>query len=686
MLKILSCLLMLWSLDIAPAMAASSLIDQELSIRLVPEEHRLEGQAVLTSAGGRSRLPGAFRLAAQADIDAVTADGEPVSFTFDNGFLQVPLASKAVTLAISYRVRFDDPVPQDPVGIEDPSYGVTATIMPQGSYLSAASGWHPLPIDATSRFRVTISGPSGLYGVTAGRLVDLDSNEAGSRTIWQVQRPQSALALAAGYYQVGRETLGETQLLAFTSVENAALAPGYLESCREYLQLYQKLFGPYPYAKFAVVENFYPTGYGLPGWTLLGSSVIRLPFIRTTSLPHEIAHAWWGNAIEIDYASGNWGEGLATYVADYYLKELQAPAEAIEYRRNILRDYAALVDAGDDLPLNAFRGRMTKRDQAVGYGKAAMVFHMLRNLVGDEAFWAGLQSAARDGLGQRYAWSDLRRHFEAASGMDLGAFFQQWTGQAGAPQLQLKDVSVLPVAAGWQLSGSILQAEPFYALAVPLRLATATRHYDQTIGFVEGQGCFVFTVADRPISLTVDPDSELFRKIYPEELPATVNNLRASRVPLVVVAAGSEALLDASRDLLRGLQWQQAPVMSEADYLRQRPAGRDLLVLGWPNSQELRITLPAGFAVDAQQFAIGDKRYAEAEDVLFMVMTGHEPQHVVGYFLPGSSAAAQDTARRIPHYGRYSYLAFRGGRNQVKATWETERSPLKLLFGQGAAP
>ena len=116
---------------------------------------------------------------------------------------------------------------------------------------------------------------------------------------------------------------------------------GYLQSSREYLELYQELFGPYPYEKFAIVENFYPTGYGFPGWTLLGSSVIRLPFIRTTSLPHEIAHTWWGNAVEIDYSSGNWGEGLATYVADYYLKELHAPAEALEYRRRQLGGMAA---------------------------------------------------------------------------------------------------------------------------------------------------------------------------------------------------------------------------------------------------------------------------------------------------------------------------------------------------------
>jgi hypothetical protein len=687
MLRILLLILILWQPDITPVKAAANgLIDQDLLIRFVPEEHRLEGRAILVPADANHGLPDAFRLSPSADIDSVTANGKPIPFTFHNGLLQVPQKSRAATLTISYRARFDDPVPQEIVGIEDPSFGVKATIMPQGSFLSGTSGWHPLPIGAQSRFRVTIIGPPGWHGVTAGRLIGLDNSATGTHTIWQTRLPQSSLALAAGYYQVEQEDFGEIQLLAFTSAENAAMAPAYLESCREYLQLYQNLFGPYPYAKFAVVENFYPTGYGFPGWTLLGSSVIRLPFIRTTSLPHEIAHAWWGNAIEIDYPSGNWGEGLATYVADYYLKELHAPAEAHEYRRKILRDYAALVEASDDLPLTDFRGRTTKRDQTVGYGKAAMVFHMLRNLIGDEAFWSGLQTTAREGLGKRYSWSDLQRHFETASGMDLAAFFRQWTARAGAVQLQLTDVSVMPVDAGWQVAGCLSQDEPLYDLAVPLRLETATQTYDRTLSLTGSQKRFAFSINDRPIGLAVDPDNDIFRKLYAEELPATVNSLRASRRPLVVIASGSEGLLDVSRDLLRGLQWHQAPVMNEADYLGQRPADRDLLVLGWPKNQNLRPALPADFSVAAHKFSIGDQVYAAAEDVLFMVVTNHEDKHAAGYFLPNSLAAAQDTARRIPHYGRYSYLVFRNGRNQAKATWETERSPLKLLFEKEKIP
>ena len=235
-------------------------------------------------------------------------------------------------------------------------------------------------------------------------------------------------------------------------------------------------------------------------------------------------------------------------------------------------------------------------------------------------------------------------------------------------------------AGGWQVSGRLSQADSGYELAVPLRVTTAARQYLQTVVLADRPAGFLANVSERPVSLSVDPEFNLFRKLYPEEMPATVNNLRGSRSPLVIVADGVEALLDASRDLLRGLQWQEAPVMSEAAYLAQRPTGRDLIFLGWPRDRTLQADLPAGSSLSAQQFTLAGELYAQPDDVLFMVLDSRKERRVTAYFLAGSLAAARDTARRIPHYGRYSVLVFRAGRNLVKSTWEPVESPLKVTF------
>ena len=661
---------------------AAGHLEQKLAVRLEPAAHKLIAESTMTLAGDRAEWPELFLLAPQARISTVAADGRPLTYEFSHGRLRVPGAAGRSVLTISYTVVFDDPVPRELVGIEDPSYGVRATIMPQGTYISAASGWYPNAVDVPQSFTITITGPQDMTGVTSGRLANFTRTAAATVTTWQTVLQPTAMSLAAGRYQLRRESLGDIQLLAFLSESNVPLAAGYLDSVREYLSLYQELFGPYPYEKFAVVENFYPTGYGLPGWTLLGSSVVRLPFIRTTSLPHEIAHAWWGNAVKVDYASGNWAEGLATYVADYYLKERDDPREALEYRRKILRDYAALVAEADTLPLAAFRNRTSKSDQAVGYGKAAMVFHMLRDLIGDENFWKGLQDIARDGFGKKYGWADLQRHFGAVSGLDLEPFFGQWIGRPGAPHLTLASVDAIKTTAGWQVSGIIGQGDPDYQLAVPLQLVTKDRVHEQVIDLVGKQERFVFTVADRPVRLTVDQDSRLFRMLEPSELPATINDLRASKQQLVVVASGSAALVEASRDLLRGLQWHRANLVDEAAYLASPVPDVDIIVLGWPQNEALQPELPPGINGPEKKFVLDGESLNENPDVLFMVKKTDKDDRVVAYFLPGSVAAAQDTARRIPHYGRYSYLFFQNGQNRIKATWEPGNSTLQVIFNK----
>jgi len=72
----------------------------------------------------------------------------------------------------------------------------------------------------------------------------------------------------------------------------------------------RSLIGPYPYSKFALVENFWETGYGMPSFTLLGPSINPVPVHHHLVYPHEILHNWWGNGVFVDYATGNWSEGL----------------------------------------------------------------------------------------------------------------------------------------------------------------------------------------------------------------------------------------------------------------------------------------------------------------------------------------------------------------------------------------
>ncbi len=102
---------------------------------------------------------------------------------------------------------------------------------------------------------------------------------------------------------------------------------------------------------------------------MIGGNILRLPFILTTSLPHEFVHSWWGNGVYPDYRKGNWSEGLTTYLADYLLEERKSPAAARAWRMKAMTDFASLVTTESDTPLSAFRERSDPSSRAIGYGK-----------------------------------------------------------------------------------------------------------------------------------------------------------------------------------------------------------------------------------------------------------------------------------------------------------------------------
>jgi hypothetical protein len=75
-------------------------------------------------------------------------------------------------------------------------------------------------------------------------------------------------------------------------------------------------------------------GFGFPSYTLIGGTVLRLPFIIHTSLGHEIAHCWWGNGVLVDDDGGNWSEALTTYVADYLYQEKKSEIDGSKKQKS----------------------------------------------------------------------------------------------------------------------------------------------------------------------------------------------------------------------------------------------------------------------------------------------------------------------------------------------------------------
>ncbi|AMV72237.1 M1 family aminopeptidase [Desulfuromonas carbonis] len=683
LLRLFACLTLLWFPATSVATAAANLVRHDLTIHLNSENGTLQGVDHITLPAPPDRFL-KFQLSPLVSVDAVEVAGAPLGWSFDSGRLQVgplpPNLPADATLAISYHGTFADPVPQAPLNNEDPSYGVATAITPQGTFLAGGAGWYP-DLPGAALFRVKITAPAGISAVTAGRLVERGETPEGFVSIWETDHPLPALTLAAGSWSFKAEDYGSVAIYTFLGPANAHLADAYLAAARNWLELYQSRFGPYPFAKFAVVENFFPTGYGFPSWTLLGSSVVPLPFIVTTSLGHEIAHSWWGTGVRPDNSQGNWSEGLATYVADYLFKELESTQAASDYRRKLLRDYATLVPAARDYPLSHFSARRSKLDQAIGYGKSAMVFHMARHLVGEDAFWGGLRKVARERMFRQASWNDFAAAWDPKGKLQLAEFIRQWVDRAGAPQLRLADVKQVRQGQEWIVSGQLIQQGQPYRLQLPLLLETEAGPLTRSLAASGEVTPFLLRSPSQPRRLLIDPEADFFRRLDPSEVPATVNSLREGRDLVVILADDVDRLVgEAAADLLTGLG-REATWYREKQALAADLSRSDLLLVGWPRSPALRPQLPGELTINPEGFILRGEFYPDPSAVLFAVFPRERtPALQCGLFLPLSPAGAKIAARKIPHYGTFSYLAFSEGNNRLKGVWPVTSSPLTHQF------
>ncbi|HEU5360789.1 MAG TPA: M1 family aminopeptidase [Candidatus Deferrimicrobiaceae bacterium] len=653
----------------------------DLAVRLDPKTHTLTGVDILTvRPDGEATI--ALALSEDAFVEKVFSQGRVLPFSFAAGSLRIALppetsGKEEIPLTVAYRIPFRDRVPEDPLNTDDPGYGVRGTIRERGTFLSDAAAWYPGIPGSIFTFRLRVEGPEGYEAVTAGTLARRETAGGITRSEWEGREPLDAISLSAGPYRVREGASGETKLYTFFYPESEALSEKYLSAVDRYLDLYRGIFGPYPFGKFAVVENFLPTGYGFPSYTLLGSTVLRLPFLLETSLGHEVAHSWWGNGVRVDSARGNWSEGLTTYVADHLYKERASPREGRDYRQKILRDFRTLVPAEEDLPLASFTGRDSPASRAIGYGKGAMVFHMARRIAGEEAFWKGLRHVAREKLFREASWEDFGKAFQRESGIDFSPFFRQWVYRPGAPVLALKEVTAEQAGTGWRVSGKIVQEEPFYDLRIPLRLIAEGKSLDAVLHLAAGEVPFAFSTDTMPRKLVVDPETDLFRRLDSSEIPPTVNGIRGSTNLLVVAARGlPDDVREASKLLLAAIGKEKIPILREEETPRSRIAGHDVLYLGLPQEKGYLPPLPGELALSAGGFTIEGKAYEAPGDSLFVALPHpSDGGRVAALFLSRSPDAASLAARKIPHYGKYSYLVFSQGTNRAKGIWPPGSSP-----------
>ena len=722
-----------------PVTAAATLPMLELDVELDPATRRLDAVARIGSDSRQAAPSFKFALHASLQVKRATLDGRPVAIATDamrgdvrTWHVDSPPRSdvhagstagerRSVTDAPgTLRIEYGGTLPALDRNLDHRD--VLQTLPPmaasEGSFLPAGSGWYPEPA-VRFAYRVSISVPADQRALVPGRLVSesLPANSGGRyRARFEFATGTDGVDLMAGPWIVRERMLprsgdasGRNADIAarssdasirlrtyFPSALDAApgLADSYLDDTRRYIERYSAEIGVYPYTEFSVVAGPLPTGFGMPTLTYLGADVVKLPFIRATSLGHEVLHNWWGNGVEVDYARGNWCEGLTTFMADYAYQEDVSPEAAREMRLRWLRDFAAMP-VGSDQSLASFRSRAHGAEAAVGYGKSAMVFVMLKDLIGADAFRRGIRDFWAAHRFKRASWSDLRQAFEQASGRSLTNFFAQWVDRAGAPTVRVATARAQTVEAigaqnipqtksrtgpqtrtktstqkddgSSRITVAIEQAAPTYELRLPIALVHDGGTETRWVDVARERDIAAFDANQSPDGVRLDPDLRVWRRLDSEQLPPILRQWIIAPSPVLVHASTNAEVRAAAEALGKRLFERPAQTLGwdalgkkGTGVLERKVAAVPILLVGLHADVDAALAR-SGLPPRPSQFA-----GRGSAQVWTIARTEGAPVAVIS---AANAEAITALQRPLPHYGSQSWLVFDGAKMLERGVW-----------------
>ncbi|MCK4910085.1 MAG: hypothetical protein KAR83_00515, partial [Thermodesulfovibrionales bacterium] len=628
----------LWlALLILPGIALAALegpsVEYSIQVQISPSEGTLSGAARIELP---NRPQGGSWLVDVRGMEVIAAELDGRAIKVRDGHLK----SKPGTLIVQYSLsaapgsQYADPA--------NPGVVAGNLISPEGVALTGR--WYPEVEDAPlAYFSLKAVLPQGYEAVSEAEEITVKAGDGIFEFSFLFPYPVGGITLAAGPYKVFRADVEGVEVYGYFLPEDVELAEKYVLESVRYIQLYSTLLGKYPYTRFSVVENVLPTGYSMPTYTLLGRQVVRLPFILSTSLGHEVLHQWFGTGVYTDSSGGNWSEGLTAYLADHYLEELEG--RGTSHRKRLLLDYNNYVRPEGEFALGAFQYRTGRASRSIGYGKGAMVFHMLRREMGDEDFFEFLRGFVSANRFRRASWGDIRAAAEEVSRSELGWFFNQWVGRTGQIRMRMSRPTYLQLGGRYKVRFVLEQEGLPYRFGLPVFVYSGAGAAAAELVEIRGKKTVVeMEAAGLPVELVLDPGYDLMRGLAGDETPPLISALLGAKRKVMVLPAGQE----------------EAEVYA--------PLAKELRGMGFEVLQEGDITLgilrDAALVVPGRASALINSIYAggpaiwPGEDfsegfVMELIENPFAAGLPVARVFASSQEEAALAAPKLSHYGRY---------------------------------
>jgi len=618
-----------------PATGWCANLKYALDVNINTAENKIIGYARLTSNADLQLRLSVFDLQQlKIGTDAVNAnDGNTVSLTIPKG----------KEIGISYEVPYNDN---------------QANVIAQTDVFLTEK-WYPQP-NVLAEYALSVTLPEHFIAISESEAVSVQNNGKTKTFHFQFNHPLDALHLAASTrYVHKKDVYGDIDIETYFLEEDAHLADIYISYTKKYLKTYEAMLTPYPYRRFAIVENILPTGISMPTYTLLGQQVIRLPFIVKTSLGHELLHQWFGNSVYIDKAHGNWAEGITTYLSDHLYADMKGEGSA--YRKQIMIDYLSYVNDGNAISLSDFYSGHNKAQRSVGYGKAAMLFHELRERYGDNAFFSALREFIIQNNFRPASWHDIQKAFEKATETNLYEFFGHWLSSKDIPHIVVTSSNVQVEQGRLKLNLSLVQKRNVYPLRIPITLYDGSVKKQHIIEAKEAENDFNLTLDYLPNKVVIDENYTFMRQLSVAETPPVLGSIMGKNILIAAVAASQRTKY---QPLIDALAANNVTVVSPGSVTFSQLTDHSFLIAGYDNVLVKRLFGSKDVPKDGVRLRVLKNPYnAEQRMVLLHVK---------------NEAEARAVQQTITHYGKYTELAFNQGKNTSKSTAEAGNGILAL--------
>ena len=279
------------------------------------------------------------------------------------------------------------------------------------------------------------------------------------------------------------------------------------------LEYFHNQIGPYPYKKLANVQSKTKFG-GLENASSIFyfENSVNGKANQVALIAHEIAHQWFGNsASESDWQHVWLSEGFATYFSRLYTEF----ANGQRMMDSLLKvDRNKVIDFYKTTPMPIVYTELPKDLLKIlnwnSYEKGSWVLHMLRNEIGDDAFWRGIRKYYRTYQYSNAQTSDFIEIMEETSGQNLNTFFKQWLFTAGHPVLEVtwkydSKAKTLNLVINQTQSG-----QPFdFTLELGIYTSNSVHPTIAKLKINKGTTNLTFPVGTKPTRIELDPNTNL---------------------------------------------------------------------------------------------------------------------------------------------------------------------------------